>query len=70
MGVIDLLVIAFLLSVAMICMDWARIRWHWTYEGKHKRRWYWLALWGFLLGLYNLVYGVMKIWFTIEGMLQ
>ena len=70
----DLLVIVFLLSVAGFCLSWG-----WECLGLVSRGWYvgrWsrgvmrlLAIWAILLGLYNLVYGLMKVWFTIEGYL-
>lgn len=68
----DLLVIAFLLSVAFFCIDWGIGAWGLVSQGWYAAWWQraamrFLAIWAILLGLYNLVYGLMKVWFTIEG---
>lgn len=70
----DLLVIAFLLSVAGYCFSWGIGAWGLASRGWYASRWRvvqvrLLAIWAFLIGLYNLVFGLMKVWFTIEGYL-
>ena len=70
--IFDLLVIAFLLSVAGFCLSWGIGAWGLVSRGWYVARWQraamrFLAIWAILIAIYNAVYGLMKVWFTIEG---
>lgn len=74
---IDWAVVLFLLTIAAVCIDWAKLVWRdVTQLAKYGEitpfHYYWykiVCLWVFFLGGYNLAAGVIKLYNTIAALL-